>query len=237
MLSVCISLLSWLNGLGISSRVDYCVILLLASHLIFVLLSLLHGCAWLSTPAPWHVRASMNQVNIIPWLNFLFWSNSMTSKVTAVAVLSGVNNHDSSVQGPQHKLIIWWIPPNIKKFLRLMFEGQSRHWSWREFGYSIKKIIPSLPQNQPWSTSMKDRWSLEWPTQSPDLNIIENMWRDLKQAVHARRLKNIPLFWQEQWGNILKVRIERFCWLKEALIVLTGPFSFFYLFWNCKKLQ
>lgn len=27
--------------------------------------------------------------------------------------------------------------------------------------------------------------------QSPDLNIIENLWRDLKPAVHARRLKNI----------------------------------------------
>ena len=32
---------------------------------------------------------------------------------------------------------------------------------------------------------------LEWPPHSPDLNIIDNLWRDLKYAVHARRLKNI----------------------------------------------
>ena len=33
-----------------------------------------------------------------------------------------------------------------------MFDGQSRHWSWREVWYSIK-TIQSIPQNQPWSTS------------------------------------------------------------------------------------
>ncbi len=26
---------------------------------------------------------------------------------------------------------------------------------------------------------------LEWPSQSPDLNLIEMMWHDLKQSIHA----------------------------------------------------
>uniref|UniRef100_A0AAQ4RY10 Tc1-like transposase DDE domain-containing protein n=1 Tax=Gasterosteus aculeatus aculeatus TaxID=481459 RepID=A0AAQ4RY10_GASAC len=39
---------------------------------------------------------------------------------------------------------------------------------------------------------------LEWPSQSPDLNPIEDLWRDLKMAVHRRSPSNL-------------IELERFC--------------------------
>ncbi|KAK3507430.1 hypothetical protein QTP70_020631 [Hemibagrus guttatus] len=33
--------------------------------------------------------------------------------------------------------------------------------------------------------------TLEWPSQSPDLNPIEVLWHDLKKVVHARKPSNV----------------------------------------------
>ena len=46
---------------------------------------------------------------------------------------------------------------------------------------------------------------LERPSQSPDLNPIENLWSDLKIAVHKRKPSNLKdleqLFKEEEWGR------------------------------------
>jgi len=45
---------------------------------------------------------------------------------------------------------------------------------------------------------------LEWPSQSPDLNIIENVCYDLKRAVHARKPSNLTeleMFCKEEWSK------------------------------------
>ncbi|KAI4892727.1 hypothetical protein NFI96_009610 [Prochilodus magdalenae] len=45
---------------------------------------------------------------------------------------------------------------------------------------------------------------LEWPSQSPDLNIIENLWCHLKRAFHARKPSNLneqEMFNQKPWMN------------------------------------
>jgi hypothetical protein len=45
---------------------------------------------------------------------------------------------------------------------------------------------------------------LEWPSQSPGLNPIENLWYDLKIAVHqwnSSNLKVLEQFFLEEWAN------------------------------------
>ncbi|ROL52341.1 Transposable element Tcb2 transposase [Anabarilius grahami] len=53
---------------------------------------------------------------------------------------------------------------------------------------------------------------LEWPNQSPDLNPIEHLWRDLKMAVHQRlpsNLTELERICKEEWQRIPKSRCEK----------------------------
>lgn len=43
---------------------------------------------------------------------------------------------------------------------------------------------------------------LEWPSQNPNLTLIEMSWEDLKQVVHVRKPTNIPeMFCMEEWAK------------------------------------
>ena len=89
-----------------------------------------------------------------------------------------------------------------------MLKGQPRHWSWRGWVFqqdddperTSKSTTKYLQEGQ-----MK---VLEWPPQSPDLNIIENLWRDLKHAEHRKKyISNLEVFCQEELEKILKAVI------------------------------
>ncbi|KAG2456995.1 TCB1 transposase, partial [Polypterus senegalus] len=53
---------------------------------------------------------------------------------------------------------------------------------------------------------------LEWPRQSPDLNPIEHLWRDLKMAVHRRfpsNLMELERCCKEEWAKLAKDRCAK----------------------------
>ena len=54
--------------------------------------------------------------------------------------------------------------------------------------------------------------ALEWPSQSPDLNLIEHLWRDLKIGVQQRspsNLTELEKICREEWENLSKYRCAK----------------------------
>jgi hypothetical protein len=70
---------------------------------------------------------------------------------------------------------------------------------------------------------------LEWPSQSPDLKPIENLWCDLKIAVHQwnpSNLRELEQFCHEEWAKLPVERcaklIETYAKRLAALITAKG---------------
>ncbi|CAJ0927681.1 unnamed protein product [Ranitomeya imitator] len=62
-----------------------------------------------------------------------------------------------------------------------------------------------------WVTNKRIQ-ELEWPSQSPVLNPIENLWKELKTAVHKRspsNLTELELFAKEVWARISVFRCTK----------------------------
>uniref|UniRef100_A0AAY4BHR9 Tc1-like transposase DDE domain-containing protein n=1 Tax=Denticeps clupeoides TaxID=299321 RepID=A0AAY4BHR9_9TELE len=73
---------------------------------------------------------------------------------------------------------------------------------------------------------------LERPSQSPDLNPIENLWQDLKTAVHKHcpsNLTELELFCKEEWARIQVSRcaklVETYPKRLAAVIAAKGGYT------------
>uniref|UniRef100_A0A8C5Q5J6 Tc1-like transposase DDE domain-containing protein n=1 Tax=Leptobrachium leishanense TaxID=445787 RepID=A0A8C5Q5J6_9ANUR len=86
----------------------------------------------------------------------------------------------------------------------------------------ILSIPPSPLEHGCWNI-------LEWPSQSPDLNPIENLWWDLKKAVAVRKPKNVTeleAFAHDEWAKIpvdrCKTLVSSYASRLKAVITVKG---------------
>ncbi len=93
-----------------------------------------------------------------------------------------------------------WMRPSTGISWTKTFSRVLRTSDWAE----------GLPSNK--TMTLSSVTVLEWPSQSPDLNPIEHLWRDLKMAVHQRlpsNLTELERICKEEWQRIPKSRCEK----------------------------
>ncbi len=139
-------------------------------------------------------NTAFQKKNIIPTVKYgggsvMVWGCFAASGPGRLAVINGTMN--SAVY---QKILKDNVRPSVrnlklKRTWVLQQDNDSKHTS--------KSISEWLKKNK-----MK---TLEWPSQSPDLNPIEMLWHDLKKAVHAQKPSNVAelqQFCQDEWAKI-----------------------------------
>ncbi|KAK3508653.1 hypothetical protein QTP70_003098 [Hemibagrus guttatus] len=145
--------------------------------------------------------ASVKKKNIIPTVKYgggsvMVWGCFAASGPGRLAVINGTMN--SAVY---QKILKENVRPSVcdlklKRTWVLQQDNDPKHTS--------KSTSEWLKKNK-----MK---TLEWPSQSPDLNPIEMLWHDLKKVVHARKPCNVAelqQFCKDEWAKIPPQRCNR----------------------------
>ena len=93
---------------------------------------------------------------------------------------------------------------NVMPSVRKLKVG--RHWTFQQNNdpKHTSKSTKAWFQKRSWKI-------LEWPSQSPDFNPIENLWWELQKAVASRKPKDISeleAFVHEEWTKIPQERYQ-----------------------------
>ena len=97
----------------------------------------------------------------------------------------------------------------LPKRARLCYRGTdpsiSRNWKWVVDGSSNMTMNQNIRPSNKGVAQKKHIKVLEWPSQSPDLNPIDNLWRELKFRVtkrQPRNLKDLERICKEEWTKM-----------------------------------
>lgn len=147
------------------------------------------------------VNTAYHQKNLLPTVkhgggNVKIWACFSSSGPGQLHIVQGIMNSEEYCKILEHNLSPSVLKLKLGRRWIMQHDNDPKH---------------SSNTTKEWLKKKKIR-VLDWPSQSPDLNPIEMLWRDLKRAVHARRpsnLSQLTAFCKEEWAKIPQSRCER----------------------------
>lgn len=71
---------------------------------------------------------------------------------------------------------------------------------------------------------------LEWPSQSPDFNVIKLLWRDLKHTRKNSSVAELEQLWEEEWATASSTAM--WLWQLRVIVVVfaKGGITCYYVY-------